>query len=60
MGAVEIASGLSGLSAVTFIPFSVISIISPAAASALVIASMSAGLAPTSSIEPPVIPAAQA
>ena len=59
-GAVEIASGFSGWCALTFMPLSVNSIASPACASALVVASMSSGRAPSRWSEPPVIPAAQA
>ena len=59
-GEVDSASGFSLPLALTLIPRLWNSTISPAWASAFSVARMSSGRAPIRSIEPPVIPAAQA
>ena len=59
-GAVDNASGFRPPSALTLMPRLWNSIISPAWASAFSVACMSSGRAPMRSIDPPVIPAAQA
>ena len=61
-GSYACAAGITGgsIDLVGARPADMLSITNPAAARPLVIASMSSGRAPTNSIEPPVIPAAQA